>query len=78
MTPEAHEQEHADIHNALFGNKETGEMGIVQMNKEMYQAWSAVIWLGKVITWIAVVVAGIGTAWMAIGGAIKHFFTNGK
>lgn len=61
-----------DMKKALYGNPETGELGIVQMTKEMYQAWSAIIWFGKAVTALAVFCAAIGTAWVAFGGLIKR------
>ena len=65
-----HEQEHWDIHEALFGNPETGQLGIVQMNKEMYEAWSAIIWLGKGVTALAIFLAAVGGVWVSFGHTI--------
>jgi hypothetical protein len=76
MTEEQHEKEHAEIHKALFGDPESGEIGIVQMNREMYQAWSSLIWLIGKLTTLAVILGAIGTAWMAFGSGIKRVLQN--
>ncbi len=62
--------EHAEIHKALFGDPTTNELGIVQMNQEMYKAWSALILFGKAVTAIAVFFAAIGTAWATFGKGV--------
>jgi hypothetical protein len=67
-----------EIHEALFGNPDTGDVGVVIMTKQMYEAWSAIIWLGKIITWIAIVLAGVGTAWTLVVAGLKHFFTTNQ
>jgi hypothetical protein len=64
-----------DVHLALFGDPDTGQKGMVAMTKEMYEAWSAILWLGKIITWIAIILAGIGASWTLIVAAIKHWFS---
>ena len=70
MTTEQHEREHAELHKALFGDPDTGEIGIIQMNREMYKAWSILIAFGKILTTIVVFIAAVSTGWMAFGSSI--------
>ena len=62
-----------ELHKALFGDPETGQIGIVQMNSEMYKAWSILIAFGKILTAIVVFFAALGTGWMAFGQSIGKF-----
>jgi hypothetical protein len=73
MTPEQHDQEHIELHKALFGDEETGQIGLVQMNSEMYKAWSIIIAFGKILTTLVIFFAALGTAWMAFGQSIIKF-----
>lgn len=79
ITLEQHDMEHAEIHRALFGDPESGEIGMVQMNREMYKAWSILIAFGNILTTIVVFFAAMGTGWMAFGSSItkglKKLFT---
>lgn len=59
---------------AMYGDEQAKEIGLVQMTREMYQAWSAIIWLGKAATVIIALFAGLGTAWMAFGSWFRHLF----
>jgi hypothetical protein len=67
------DQDIRDLQAALFGNKDTGEIGMVQKVDKMYEVFSALMFLGKIATWCAVILAGIGAAWSAFGAGFRHF-----
>jgi hypothetical protein len=67
-------QDIRDLQKALFGDKDKGEMGMVQKVDAMYEVFSALMFIGKIATWIAIVLAGVGAAWTAFGGGIKRLF----
>ena len=75
MSEKTQKQINDEIHVALFGNKDTGELGVVEKTNEIYQILSAFRLFGKAVMWIALVLGSIGTAFAAFWEPVKHFLT---
>jgi len=51
------------IEDALFGNDKIGELGMVHKVDRMFEVFSGMIFIGKIATWLAVILAGVGAVW---------------
>ena len=68
--------EHADfrvaileMQRALYGDPKNGDIGVVKKIDEMYVVFSGLGFIGKIATWLAIILAGVGSVW----GGIFHF-----
>jgi hypothetical protein len=55
-----------EVHQALIGNKELGELGIAKKVDMMWTVFAGLTLFGKAAAWLAVVLAGAGAAWEAM------------
>lgn len=62
-----------EIHIALFGNADTGELGVVQKTNEIYQILSAFRFFGRAVMWCALVIGAVGAAVESYFQIVKHF-----
>lgn len=74
MEEKTQEQINSDLHKALYGNSETGDLGLVKKTDEIYSILSAFKLFGKAIMWIALVLGSVGTAVAGYFQIIKHLF----
>lgn len=63
------------MYRALYGDEESGELGLVQMNREMYKAWSSIIIFGKAVSVVIAIIGSLGIAYTAFGAWLRHLLT---
>jgi hypothetical protein len=63
------------IEIALLGDPEMFELGMAAKVDNMWAVYSSAMWFAKLITWVAIVTAGVGTI---VGGAIHFLGTKVK
>lgn len=61
-----------ELHEALYGNPETGSLGVVQKTDEIYQILSAFKLFGKAVMWLALFMGSVGTAIAGYFQIAKH------
>lgn len=74
MSNKTQQEINEEIHMALFDDPETGRKGLITMNKEMYEAWSAIIWLGKRVGSLIIILAALFSFLTPAWSWIKHLF----
>lgn len=60
------------VESALFGNVKIGEIGMVKKVDEIWTVLVGLSFIGKLGTWLAVIIAGVGSVWGIVWSFIKH------